>query len=427
MGVCLHCGTVHNVGFVGTRLAGTDGVSLETEKWAHVFQAAGFNSYYFAGELDRPEDHSFVFPEAHFRHPEIMDIYRHCFGVQKRSIATTEKIHRYTLKLKEQLYRFIEKFDIQVLVPENALTIPLNLPLGIALTELISETGMPTIAHHHDFFWERQRFLTNAAWEYLHMAFPPQLPSIRHVVINTLADNQLGLRTGISATVVPNVMDFDHPPDPPDAYARDVRQSLGIDDDQLLVLQPTRVVKRKGIEHAIELVRRLGRRAVLVISHASGDEGYDYEQRLRTYSRLMGVDTRFVEQVINEKRGRTGDGRKIYTLEDIYPHADLVTYPSTYEGFGNAFLEAVYFRKPIVVNAYAIYQMDIKPKGFEVIELDGYVDDDALRKTRQLLDDPRMRREMVDRNFEIGRRCYSYKTLERTLGGLIATSLACYD
>lgn len=28
-----------NVGFVSTRLAGTDGVSLETEKWAHVSYA----------------------------------------------------------------------------------------------------------------------------------------------------------------------------------------------------------------------------------------------------------------------------------------------------------------------------------------------------------------------------------------------------
>jgi len=426
MGICSHCGKVHNVGIVATRLAGTDGVSLEAEKWAQVFETAGFNCFYFAGELDTPEAHSYLIPEAHFRHPDILDIYQHCFGVQKRSIQVTEKIHRTTLWLKEQLYRFIEKFDIQLLVPENALAIPLNLPLGIALTELISETAIPTIAHHHDFFWERQHFLTNAVWEYLNMAFPPHLPSIRHVVINSSADNQLGLRTGISATVVPNVMDFDHPPAPPDAYTRDVRENLGIEEDALLVLQPTRVVKRKGIEHAVELVRRLGRKATLVISHASGDEGHDYEQRVREYSRMMGVETRFVSQIINEKRGQTEDGRKIYTLEDIYPYADLVTYPSDFEGFGNAFLEAVYFRKPIVVNIYSIYQVDIQPKGFEVIQLDGYVTEEAVQKTLQVLDDPALRQQMVDRNFEIARRCYSYQVLKRRLGGLIQDSIACW-
>ena len=425
MRVCPQCGKVHNVGFVATRLAGTDGVSLETEKWAHVFEDSGFNCFYFAGELDTPAARSFLVPEAHFRHPEILDIYHHCFGVQKRSIQTTEKIHRCTLLLKEQLYRFVEKFDIQVLVPENALTIPLNLPLGIALTEMISETGIPTIAHHHDFFWERQHFLTNAVWEYLNMAFPPHLNSIHHVVINSSADHQLGLRTGISSTVVPNIMDFENPPEPPDAYARDVRESLEIAPDDLLVLQPTRVVKRKGIEHAIELVRRLGRRATLVISHASGDEGHDYEQRVREYSRLMDVDTRFVARIINEKRGQTADGLKIYTLEDIYPHADLVTYPSNFEGFGNAFLEAVYFRKPIVVNTYSIYQMDIQPKGFAAIELDGYVTDDAVQATRRVLDDPAMRQQMVDRNYEIARKCYSYQVLKRKLGGVIQDSIAC--
>ncbi|MDJ0876155.1 MAG: glycosyltransferase family 4 protein [Desulfobacterales bacterium] len=426
MGDCPYCGEVHNVGFVATRLAGTDGVSLEAEKWAEVFQQEGFKCFFLAGELDTPPERSYLAPEAHFHHPPIAEIYHSCFGVKKRSIQVTEKIHRYKMILKEHLYRFVEQFDLHLLVPENALTIPLNLPLGLALTELISETNIPTIAHHHDFFWERQHFLTNAVWEYLNMAFPPHVPAINHVVINTSADNQLSLRTGISSSVIPNVMDFENPPVPTDAYAADVRASLGVGDDELLVLQPTRVVKRKGIEHAIELVHRLNRKAKLVISHASGDEGYDYEKRIRAYSRMMGVDTRFVANIIGEARGRTAGGRKIYTLEDIYPHADLVTYPSNFEGFGNAFLEAVYFRKPIVVNTYSIYQMDIKPKGFDVIEIDGYVTDEAIQRTCAVLDDPRQREAMVDRNYAIATRCFSYLVLRRKLINLIYDSIACW-
>ena len=240
---------------------------------------------------------------------------------------------------------------------------------------------MPVIAHHHDFFWERQRFLTNAISDYMRMAFPPHLPGMQHVVINSSAGDQLSLRTGISSHIIPNVMDFETPPNGIDDYNRDVREALGIEKDELLVLQPTRVVKRKGIEHAIELVHRLGKKAKLVISHASGDEGYQYENRIREYSRLMNVDTVFVSDIINDHRGLTPDGRKIYTLNDIYPHADLVTYPSTYEGFGNAFLEAIYYKKPIVVNTYSIYAVDIKPKGFSVIEIDGYVTNEAVQNT----------------------------------------------
>jgi glycosyltransferase involved in cell wall biosynthesis len=425
MVACSICGSTHNVGFISTRFAGTDGVSLETTKWADVFQREGFSCFYFAGELDRPPDCSYLVEEANFTHPEIKYIYNHCFGVHRRERRITQKIHDVKERLKDRIYNFIEKFNIDLLVPENSLTIPLNIPLGLAITEVISETEIPTIAHHHDFFWERQQFLTNAVWEYLNMAFPPHLSSIQHVIINSSGDNQLSLRTGISGKIIPNVMDFENPPPPIDDYASDVRKALGIEDDELFILQPTRVVKRKGIEHAIELVHRLGKKAKLVISHASGDEGYDYEQRVREYSKLLNVNTRFVSNIINEKRGRTKKGRKIYTLDDIYPHADLVTYPSTFEGFGNAFLEAVYFKKPIVVNNYSIYTYDIKPKGFLTIEIDGFVTEDAVRMTRDVIENPELRNKMVETNYDIAKRCYSYAVLRQKLKNLIYDGIAC--
>ena len=410
-----------NVAFISTRIAGTDGVSLEIEKWAEVFEQEGFNCYYFAGELDRPQEVSYLVPEAHFTHPDIKDVYQQSFGTTLRDRSVSKKIYQLAIKLKDELYEFVEKHDIHIIIPENALTIPLNIPLGIALTEFIAETNIHTIAHHHDFYWERDRFMINAVQDYLNMAFPPVLPSIHHMVINSVADSQLSLRTGVSARVAPNVMDFAKPPPPPDDYTADVRQSLGIAEDELFVLQPTRVVQRKGIEHAIEMVNRLERKAKLVISHASGDEGYDYEQRLKEYSKLMNVDTIFVSQIINEQRGRTADGRKIYTLEDIYPYCDLVTYPSTFEGFGNAFLEAVYFRKPIVVNAYSIYTKDIKPKGFSVIEIDGYVTSEAVEKTKKVLDDPDLCRKMVDLNYDLGLKCFSYSVLHRGLRDFLSS------
>ena len=43
---------VHNIGFISTRFAGTDGVSLETKKWARVLEKERFHCFYFAGELD---------------------------------------------------------------------------------------------------------------------------------------------------------------------------------------------------------------------------------------------------------------------------------------------------------------------------------------------------------------------------------------
>jgi glycosyltransferase involved in cell wall biosynthesis len=425
MAYCDYCVREHNVGFVSTRFAGTDGVSLETEKWARIFEKEGLTCFYFGGELDRDPNRSYHVDVAHFQHPEIKDINQNCFGTNQRDRTVTKQIYRLKKILKDHLYRFINKFTIDMLVAENCLTIPMNIPLGIALTEVISETGINTIAHHHDFFWERQQFMVNGIWEYLNMAFPPHIPFIKHVVINTSGDNQLSLRTGISPTVIPNVMDFENPPPPVDDYAGDVRKALGLKNYELLILQPTRVVKRKGIEHAIELVHRLGAKAKLVISHASGDEGYDYERRVWEYSRMMEVNTLFVSDIINDKRGRTSDGRKIYTLDDIYPHADLVTYPSNFEGFGNAFLEAVYYRKPIMVNNYSIYSTDIRPKGFATIEIDGYVTRSAVRLAKKVLRDQDFREKMVDHNYDVATRNFSYRVLRHKLKALIADCLPC--
>ena len=129
----------------------------------------------------------------------------------------------------------------------------------------------------------------------------------------------------------------------------------------------------------------------------------------------MKVDLLFGSDIIDEKRGQTEDGKKIYTLDDVYPFADLVTYPSTFEGFGNAFLEAIYFRRPIVVNTYSIYTKDIKPKGFSVIELPGFVTEAAVKKTKEVLTDPELCKEMVDHNYELGKFFFSYDVLRRRL------------
>jgi len=410
-----------NIGFISTRLAGTDGVSLEAVKWASIFESEGHLCFYMAGEFDKdkPNQRSLLAKEAHFKYPLVQEISRGCFGVKIRESSITKKIHQIKDKLKKHIYEFIRGFKINLLVPENVLAIPLNIPLGVAITEVIAETGIPTIAHHHDFFWERKRFLTNAAWDYLNMAFPPHLPSIQHVVINSSQDNQLSLRTGISANIIPNVMDFENPPSVDD-YSSDIRESLGLEADELLILQPTRVVKRKGIEHSIELVSRLGLKAKLVISHASGDEGDEYEQRVREYSSIMNVDTLFISDVIKPDRGKTSDGRKIYTPKDIYHHADLVTYPSNFEGFGNAFLETIYFRRPIVVNNYSVYAADIKPKGFKAIELDDYVDSQAVELTKKVLETPVLAKEMVEHNYELGKRYYSYSVLRQKLKALLS-------
>jgi glycosyltransferase involved in cell wall biosynthesis len=308
---------------------------------------------------------------------------------------------------------------LDLLIVENALAIPMHVPLGLALTEYIVEAGIPVIGHHHDFAWERTRFWPNAAADYLRSSFPPILPSVRHVVINSIAAEQLALRTGANSTLIPNVMDFESPPPERDDYAADLRLTLGIEPDEILLLQPTRVVPRKGIEHTIELARRLSPRCRVVISHASGDEGTAYEAYLRDYAALMGVRLSFAADAFDHRRGQTADGRKTYALADAYGEADLIAYPSIVEGFGNAFLEAVYYRRPIVVRRYDVFRTDIQPKRFEVIAFDDFITEETVREAEAALADHALTNSVVSRNYELGRQHYSYSVLERRLISLL--------
>jgi glycosyltransferase involved in cell wall biosynthesis len=413
--------TTHSrrIGFVATRFDGTDGVSLETAKWVSVLEAEGATCFFLSGENDTPAERSRAVPEMHFKHPEIAEIYETSFTYPVRPEAMTRRIHQLKDHIKSAISAYVRDFQLELLIVENALAIPMNVPLGLALTEYIAETGMPAIAHHHDFFWERKRFLVNCVWDYLNMAFPPHLPTIQHVVINSSASNQLSLRTGISGTLVPNVLDFDHPPLAADSYARHLRTDLGFAEDEYLLLQPTRVVQRKGIEHAIELVDRLPVKARLVISHAGGDEGMAYEEHLRRLADRWGVPVSFEADIIRTQRGQTPDGRRVYALADAYHAADVVTYPSAVEGFGNAFLEAIYYRRPIVVNNYSIFATDIRPKGFHVIEFDGFITDDTAWWTARLLRDPSLVEEMTAHNYTVAASHYSYAVLRRHLQALL--------
>jgi len=413
---------IKNIGIISTRIAGTDGVSLEIGKWAHCLERNGFSCFYMAGEIDRPDNRSFLAEEFHFNHPEIKQIQDEVFGRIIRSSHIAEKIHRLRRYMKAKIREFVRVYDIDLIIPENVLAIPMNIPLGMAITEFIAETGIPSIAHHHDFSWERKRFLVSSVQDYLLMAFPPDLPSIRHVVINSQGSVQLSHRRGISNTIIPNVYDFANPPGSPDEYAKKLRDDAYLEEDDIFILQPTRIVARKGLEKAIEIVAGLDlRNHALVLSHGSGDEGDEYRSKIVQYAQKNNVKLVDIEPVVAQGRGVNKAGQKLYTMKDVYQCANLITYPSSFEGFGNAFLEAIYYKKPIVVNRYSIYVTDIEPKGFNVIAMDDIVTEEITDKINVVLQDKGKRAKMTRFNYKLGKEYFSYEVAEKGLLNLIDT------
>jgi len=180
------------------------------------------------------------------------------------------------------------------------------------------------------------------------------------------------------------------------------------------------VIQRKGIEMSISLAHQLELPNIhLFITHRAYDEGVAYWHWLKREAGVMQVNLQLVDHLVSTERA-TINGRKIYSLWDAYPHANLVTYPSTYEGFGNALLEAIYFKRLTVVNRYPVYNADIGPLGFEFIELDGFVDENIAHKTHDLLEQPDQVQAMVEKNYAIALEHFSLEVLEQKLRNILS-------
>ncbi|MGB1288720.1 MAG: glycosyltransferase, partial [Aggregatilineales bacterium] len=293
-----------NIGFVGTRFAGVDGVSLETQKLAKVFREMGHDCFFCAGELDGNAEPGFLIPEAHFTHPTAKQLHDEAFASPKLPSEYFGRLYTSSDVIRIQLEKFVDTHDIDLIVPQNALTIPMNLALGLAITELIKRRRIKTLAHHHDFYWERERFINNGVQDALNEAFPPDLQPIVHMVINKAMQQRLRAIKGIDALYLPNVFDFENPPAAPDNYALSFREELGIADDDLIVLQPTRIVRRKGIELAIELLRQLDDpRLLFVVTGYEGDEAGNYGAWLKMQADRAGIRYKFIGDYVGAERG----------------------------------------------------------------------------------------------------------------------------
>ena len=419
-----------------------DGVSLEMEKWKRVLEDLGHRVEVVAGE--DPTGEAVVIPELSLSWAE--EVRRNAFEELSHYTPADlmAEIERLAGLVEERFRKFLSREGVELLIVENLWSLPINLPASLGILRAVKSLGLPVIAHHHDFWWERDIYSPTCPEieALLVEEFPPAYPRAAHVVINSLAQDELRRRRGLKATVVPNVMDFDIPFGK-DGFNADLREALGFAPTDIVFLQATRVVARKGIELALELVRHFqtevlpelelterGKRVVLFLPNLIEDPGY--HGKLARRAKKLGVEAFFVPEQFAAER-RVEGGRKVYSLWDAYTIADFVTYPSLYEGFGNQFLEAVVAKLPLVVFEYPVFAADIAPLGFRYVSLgrEYHRDEEGLarvpeevirqaaREVGEILADESRRREMVEHNFALGQEHFSLERLERELSALL--------
>lgn len=441
------------IGICHFRVGLTDGVSLEIEKWKDVLEKIGHKVYLLAGE--DPNQDATIIPKLRYDQPEINKIYNNSFHSLSdfpSEEALCGEIYKIVYQIEEKIYSFIRKFSIDLLDVENVWSLPLNIPAAIALYRVIESTGIKTISHHHDFFWERNHFsypTCETIKKILLSYFPPNNQLITHSVINTLARDELKKRKGVHSVVVPNIFDFEGPEWKIDDYNDDFKKSLGLNQKDIIILQATRIIPRKGIELAIDLIKELtkpdnmallkenglydGReideksKVVLVFPNLIEDMGYF--RLLKEKIKKDNIEALFISDMVDTER-KVKNSKKIYSLWDTYLFADLVTYPSLYEGWGNQFLEAIKAKLPVVVFEYEVYKRDIKPNGFKIISLgdkligkedrglyqiDPSIIKSATKEAIKVLTDLSYRKKTVEYNFDLGKQLYSLTALRKYL------------
>jgi len=155
------------------------------------------------------------------------------------------------------------------------------------------------------------------------------------------------------------------------------------------------------------------------VSHEAGDEGFEYVEWLKEYACEHDIDLRLITTKIADPWCNNCNGQARYSLWDVYPFADFITYPSLYEGFGNAFLEAIYFKKPMLINRYSTFVRDIEPQGFDLAVMDGFLSRKIVQRVKEIMDSPEQREKMVTYNYEVATRHYSYSVLRTRLNAII--------
>lgn len=438
------------IAFISGKLGDVDGVSLEVDKWIEVLQKEGHTVYTIAGKYENPvqniqSKNQFLLDKLRFdstlqKHyekmmfPYITRQPTHLTSSTRDIILDEMMVHGK--ELGEDIFQVIQENNIDLIIAENTNAMPMTILGGIAVYNLLNEYKVATIFHHHDFWWERSRFSQSRIEGLLNNIMPPSDIGSEHVVISSYSAHILSSIKRVMPTVVPNCENFETPV-VLDDFNSHFRIDLGFKKDDILFIQPTRIVPRKRIEDSVRLVGKYGRRypeikdkLKFIISLYQGDELDDsYIDEIMELAVRESVELHLISERVSSLRSVNENGQRIYTSRDVLVNADIVTYLPKWEGFGNAYLESVSCNVPVVISTYLVYKTDIKGAGFENIEIrDEYTEEGLLEIPDSVLDEIHLilnnndkRSKMTDNNFNIGKKEFGFNMLSKKLNELLVS------
>ncbi|MBF0429782.1 MAG: hypothetical protein HQK83_00775 [Fibrobacteria bacterium] len=366
-------------------------------------------------------------------------------------------------KAKKLMSNFVENNDLDLFIIHNSCH-PSNFVYAVAAGmyfEELQKEGRATpkyLLWWHDSHFERERFMRPNAVIKKYLQYVPGRHVNGVVFINTeqekLAQRRYFTEVGMKnpelfferkTKVIPNTCDIPwewkelktdilRPIAPKeDQYNKTFFRDIGLEhlleqkgrrfEDTIILLQHTRIVQRKRIDHSIDFAIKMEKKFraeghkkffVILVSGHSGDEHDAHRMFLQQYFNDMMKSNRrskenialiFAEEKILPEKEVIVE-KKFYKFADIpgiiARSGGMGTYFSEVEGFGNNLLEMISLGLPAVINKYPIYKSDIEPLGFKLPATEGgALPDELIQECYELLVDMPKRNALVKHNLKV--------------------------
>ncbi len=308
--------------------------------------------------------------------------------------------------LQKQLGALFGKFD--QFVVHNMFTMPFNLAATQALSALAGP-ARKTIGWTHDLAASNPDYKIPP-----HRVFDlirERQPGVRYVTISeTRAAEFRKLMGSAVNAVVPNGLDFAATCTLTPEVANLVRDVLA---DSIILFYPTRILARKNIAFALQIIgalRDIGLPVRFLVSGApdshnrSSAEHSAGLKRLAAELQIQGLISWVNELFYVDER----------QLHSLYMVADAMLFPSRQEGFGLPLLEAAAHRLPvfcanveplksIALSGTLLFDLRDAPRIVAERISDAFADDAIFKRKKQLLRDYSAERLYLDRIEQIFR------------------------
>jgi len=443
--------------FISFDAVAVSGITVEAAKIARNLARKGIKPYLDLGydikldkgNFNRPYDHEYEIYEGVFELVRVKDLHSvlyydpgfithaHNALISGRTPVSERQeeeikaaVAESSRQLADRITRLWEELNIGHVIVENG-TLPENIIYTRALYLAIESYGRRRVLgdfvvwRDHDLMWNSEKsVLKYGRPPYPHAVKPVKSRHITYVTLNRHLKNKLEewCDHAVEIKVKKNTYDFSG-----QGRRINIRKSLGIQDDDILIARTTRIIPQKRLDRDIHLVHRLNQlfsqhgldRRVFLVAAGNTHEDPACHRHLKSLAQRLGLE-HLIKFVGPLQHDFMPSQRNAVTVEDLYHSCDLVSFLTSwdYDSYGNPVGEAISAQRCYICTSYEYYREVYGQYGFEAPvmpiseEHDGLPAEEFIGQVYQFLNDKRRIAEVARKNFLIGRQVLSDSVID---------------